>query len=668
MTTDAWGGAGGAGRLGTGDLVILALYFVVLVGVGLLAARRGKGEGGKKPPGGAGGAGAAGGEAPAPAGAGESYFLASRSASWWEVGASLFASNIGAEHFVGLAGTAAYSGIAVGFYEWGAVLCLMFLAYLFLPPYLSSAVSTMPDFLEKRYSRTCCDVLVVLSLVLYILTKISATLYAGQLIVSEVLHVNEFLAVLFLIVVTTVYTAVGGLLAVILTEILQTAVLLVGGFILMVISLEHVGGYGGLQRRLEGQVPASYFHVFRPNSDPDLPWLGLLTGYFIASTWYWACDQVIVQRTLAAKNVLHGQAGCMLASLLKLFPGFIMVLPGMAGRAMMLEAGVVDADSPKSAFDRVFTWVVMEKMPVNLKGLVIAAMLSALMSSLASIFNSCSTIVALDVYQRVRPGARERQIIWAGRVIVAVMAVLSVLWLPLIPLFGENLFLYIQKPVSYSAPPVLCLFLWGVLFEFVNTRGAVHCLGWGLGLGAARFALELVALGAPGLARAPVLDPFIRVNFLFFATLQFLAASAIILGVSWATRPRNADAREDRAVAMARFMWRPSLARRLMTAELGFKKLEDTAAEVEAGAGGGAEELREAGLREATGAAGAEAEEVGLIPAGGATSSRRAGAGAEAAAVLAVGSRRSYTFWRRVIDGAAVLVLVADVIILAVYG
>ncbi|QDZ19579.1 sodium/solute symporter [Chloropicon primus] len=497
------------------DGVTLVLYFVALLGVGVYATKRQSKQGGGQ----------------------STYFLANRAVSWWAVAASLFSSNIGAEHFVGLAGLAAYSGIAVSFYEFGAVLCLLVLAYLFLPVYISSKVTTMPSWLEQRYNAACGTTLVTLSLALYVLTKISATLYAGQLILAETLQVGGWISVGLLIVGTALYTVTGGLSAVIYTEALQTIILFIGGFLLLGISSSEVGGLFSFLGQTTFPEKPHYFSMLRPPGDAEFPWTGFFTGYFVTSLWYWCNDQVIVQRAIAARTVQHGRAGCLAAAYLKLLPGFIMVMPGMIAFQLMRDRGVLNAESERSEYDRAFSWLVMNVMPNNTRGIIVSAMVSALMSSLASVFNSCSTIFTLDVYKKYRPSTTERELVWVGRVAVVIVACLSCAWLPIIPLLGDQIFLWVQKPPSYFAPPLFCLFFWGVVLDdkYANERGALLCLLSGIGIGVLRFLLELV--GELGGVASREKNVFVQMNFLHFSALNFVLSSLVMLGWSyWNTR------------------------------------------------------------------------------------------------------------------------------------
>lgn len=510
-------------ELSTWDVATVLLYFVVLLGVAYWVSdkkhvdgTRNQGEGREEETEG-----------------GDGYFLAHHSVSWWAVAASLFASNIGAEHFVGLAGTAARSGVAVGFYEWGAMLCLLLLGYFYLPVYNLAGVSTTPEYLKGRYNDQCKMALVWVSLLLYLFTKVSATLYAGQVLLEQVTQVNKWAAAVLLILGTTLYTMMGGLTAVIYTEALQTIVLLAGGFMLFGCCMVQIGGMHGLESRAS-IVSGEFTHIFRSAKDPEFPWTGFVFGYYWVALWYWCCDQVIVQRAIAAKSISHGRLGSVWGGLLKVVPGFIIVVPGMVARVLMQEEGIVNNQTDKQEYDRAFGWMVMNVVPINLRGVLIAGMISALMSSLASVFNSSSTLFTLDVYRRWKPHCQEKELIWVGRASVAALAGFSLLWLPVIPMLGEQLFLYIQKPPAYVAPPILAVYTWGMITNYVNETGATVALWAGIALGALRFFFEILqeAALAPN-TYVPFLSAFVDIHFLHFAAINFLFSTALLFAWSW---------------------------------------------------------------------------------------------------------------------------------------
>src|SRR5512140_3380237 len=361
------------------DILVIVAYFLILSGIAYWAARREKNVS-------------------------ADFFLASRDVGWLAVGASLFASNIGSEHLVGLAGTGAASGLAVGHFEWIACFMLLLLGWLFVPFYLRSGVYTMPEFLERRFNSAARWYFTWVSVVGYVLTKISVTLFAGGVVMRAVTGWDLYTSAGILIVITGLYTILGGLRAVIYTEVLQAIVLIIGSAALTVLGLNAIGGWSELHARL----PADFFSMWKPSSHPDFPWTGVVFGAPILGVWYWCTDQHIVQRVLAAKNVTAARRGTIFAGYLKVLPVFIFVLPGMVAAALY-------ADVRGGAADAAYPSLVTRLLPAGFKGLVLAGMLAALMSSLASAFNSCSTLLTWDVYRKLRPQATETELVTFGR-------------------------------------------------------------------------------------------------------------------------------------------------------------------------------------------------------------------------------------------------------------
>ncbi|HZA51144.1 MAG TPA: sodium:solute symporter [Myxococcaceae bacterium] len=481
------------------DLLVIAGYFLVLLGIGYWAARREKALS-------------------------SDYFLASRDVGWFAVGASLFASNIGSEHLVGLAGTGAASGLAVGHFEWLACLILLLLGWLFVPFYLRSGVYTMPEFLERRFNSASRTYFTWVSIVGYVLTKISVTLYAGGIVMREVTGLGVWASATILILVTGLYTVLGGLRAVIYTEVLQAIVLIVGSATLMVLGLRAAGGWSGL----EATVPKDFFSMWKPMNHPDFPWTGIVFGAPILGIWYWCTDQHIVQRVLAAKNVTEARAGTIFAGFLKILPVFIFVLPGIVAAALYSD---IRSDSAYPA-------LVTRLLPAGFKGLVLAGMLAALMSSLAAAFNSCSTLLTWDVYRKLRPNATEARLVAVGRMSTVVLVVLGLLWIPLMKYISPQIYIYLQSVQAYIAPPVAACFLLGVLYPRLNAGGAIAALMTGLVLGAARLVIELFKTHVPP---GTILFWFADVNFLHFAALLFALCSGILIAVSLATAPPPAE-------------------------------------------------------------------------------------------------------------------------------
>ena len=352
------------------------------------------------------------------------YFLAGRSTPWWAVGMSLFASNIGSEHFVGLAGSGAKIGMCVSWGEWLSPLCILLLGWVFVPFYLRTGVYTMPEFLERRYDKTLRVYYSILLLFMYIVTKVSVALYAGAVVLQQTIGWDLFAGAASLVVATGAYTVVGGMHAVIYTEVLQTVILIAGGLALLYYSLALAGGLDSVW----SSVPEENRHLFQPASHHDFPWTGVLLGMPFTSVWYWCTDQNVVQRTLSAKSLGDARAGAIMAGYLKILVPFMMVLPGIVCRAMY---GRELAASPEG-YNIAFPLLVMRVLPTPILGIMVAAMLAALMSSLASVFNSTSTVFTMDVWRSVEPNASQAKLVLVGKAATAAMTVLGILWIPLI--------------------------------------------------------------------------------------------------------------------------------------------------------------------------------------------------------------------------------------------
>ncbi|XP_045399185.1 LOW QUALITY PROTEIN: sodium/glucose cotransporter 2 [Lemur catta] len=526
------------------DILVIAAYFLLVIGVGLWSMCRTN-------------RGTVGG-----------YFLAGRSMAWWPVGASLFASNIGSGHFVGLAGTGAASGLAVAGFEWNALFVVLLLGWLFAPVYLTAGVITMPQYLRKRFGGHRIRLyLSVLSLFLYIFTKISVDMFSGAVFIQQALGWNIYASVIALLVITMIYTVTGGLAALMYTDTVQTFVILGGSFILMGYAFHEVGGYSGLFHRYLGAMtsltvsedpavgnissscyrprPDSY-HLLRDPVTGDLPWPAVILGLTIVSGWYWCSDQVIVQRCLAGKSLTHIKAGCILCGYLKLMPMFLMVMPGMISRILYPDevACVVPEVCKRVCGTEVgcsniaYPRLVVKLMPNGLRGLMLAVMLAALMSSLASIFNSSSTLFTMDIYTRLRPRAGDRELLLVGRLWVVFVVAVSVAWLPVVQAAqGGQLFDYIQSVSSYLAPPVFAVFLLALFVPRVNEKGAFWGLTGGLLIGLARLIPEF-SFGTGSCVRPSACPALLcGVHYLYFAIVLFLCSGLLILIVSLCTAP-----------------------------------------------------------------------------------------------------------------------------------
>ncbi|KAL7847952.1 hypothetical protein AOLI_G00226700 [Acnodon oligacanthus] len=519
------------------DISVIVIYFVVVLAVGIWAMVRTN----RSTVGG--------------------FFLAGRSMVWWPIGASLFASNIGSGHFVGLAGTGAAGGIATGGFEWNALIVVIILGWLFVPIYIKAGVVTMPEYLKKRFGGQRIRIyLSVLSLFLYIFTKISADMFSGAIFIKQALDLNIYVAVVLLLLITALYTVTGGLAAVIYTDTLQTIIMVVGSFILMGFAFNKVGGYDNFQDLYMNAIPtvvanvsaecytprSDSFHIFRDPITGDLPWPGLIFGLTIQAGWYWCTDQVIVQRCLSAKNMSHVKAGCILCGYLKLLPMFLMVMPGMISRVLYTDevACVVPevckdvCDTEVGCTNIAYPKMVLNLMPNGLRGLMLSVMLASLMSSLTSIFNSASTLFTMDIYARIRRKASEKELMIAGRLFILVLIGISIAWIPIVQTAQSGqLFDYIQSVTSYLAPPIAAVFTLAIFCKRVNEQGAFYGLLIGLAIGLSRMITEFVYGTGSCVVPSNCPDIICGVHYLYFGLILFGVSLIVVLGISLMTKP-----------------------------------------------------------------------------------------------------------------------------------
>ncbi len=487
------------------DITIIALYFVVVFAIGFYFARKERTS--------------------------ADYFLASRNVGWFAIGASLFVSNISTEHFIGLAGSGATSGLAVGHFEWLACLILLILGWVFVPFYLRSNVFTMPEFLERRFSRSCAVYLASISILAYVFTKISVHLYAAAVVLERVVGWSPMTAAIILVVATGIYTIAGGLAAVIYTDLVQTLILIAGAVILTLIGLHRVGGFEGLRAAL----PANYFHMIKPATDSEFPWTGIFFGAPILGIWYWCTDQVIVQRVLSAKDEGHAKAATIFAGFLKILPVFMLVLPGLIAVALYHDLFKFGPGGQVLNGDIAYPSLIINLLPTGLVGLMIAALLAALMGAMSSVFNSASTLVTLDFYKKIRPEATELQLVSFGRAATGLMVILGLLWVPFIHLISSQLYIYLQSVQAYISPPITACFILGILWPRLNAQGAISSLLTGFVLGVLRFVFEIMDRAAGGRFESPVIRWLIDMNFLHYAILMFVICSLVLIGVSLMT-------------------------------------------------------------------------------------------------------------------------------------
>ncbi len=502
------------------------------------------------------------------------YFLAGREVGFFVVGASIFASNIGSEHIVGLAGSGAANGLAQAHWELHAWV-LVLLAWVFVPFYYRSGVFTMPEFLERRFDARARWILSIVSLVAYVFTKVSVTVYAGALVFRTLLadvfgSPDEafWVGAIVTVLATGVYTILGGLRAVVYTEVLQTGLLILGSVLITVFGLSALGGWEEVREvaRLQGERWA----LWRSNADPVFPWLGVMISSVVTGIWYWCTDQYIVQRTLAARSLQDARRGALWGGFLKVWPVFIFLVPGMIGYALHLK-GVIRIPEDASGQvmgDMVFPTLVSELLPLGLRGLVVGGLLSALMSSLSSLFNSCATLFTVDVYEKLRPGRPERELVRVGRLATAVVVALGLLWIPIMKVMAESkagLYDYLQNVQGFLAPPITAVFLLGLASRRINAQGAVWGLAVGFVLGMGKLTLQsMVQSGA--LSAATFLGAIGAFNGYYFSGLLFLVSVLVIVGVSLRTAPPPEEkirgltfgsvAAQDRADSRRTWDWR----------------------------------------------------------------------------------------------------------------
>ncbi|MDH4063233.1 MAG: sodium:solute symporter [Acidobacteriota bacterium] len=478
------------------DNAILALYLVVVLAVGFYFSRKERTS--------------------------RDYFLAGQHVGWFAIGASVFATNIGSEHFIGLAGSGAATGLAVGAYEWSASFCLFLLAWVFVPHYLASRVFTMPEFLEKRFSRGARVYLTWVSLFAYVFTKISVSLFAGGILIREVFGWDYMTSAVLLVAATGVYTVAGGLAAVIYTDLVQSFILIAGAVLLTWVGLVEVGGFAGLRAAL----PPEFFHMVKPASDPVYPWTGTIIGTLILGTWYWCTDQVIVQKTLSAPNVDQARKGALFCAALKILPVFILVLPGLVAKALW---------PTEVTGDNAYPLLVLRLLPAGARGLMIAALLAALMSSLSSVFNSCSTLITMDVYKPRRPQSSERRLVFVGRWATVAMVAVSIVWIPFIRYLNAEIYQYLQSIQATVAAPITATFLVGILWRGATARAAIVTLLVGGAIGAARFLLDVLHNGAGYDLGA--LNAVVEFSFLNFSVALFALSMLLMWSVSRTGEP-----------------------------------------------------------------------------------------------------------------------------------
>jgi SSS family solute:Na+ symporter len=529
--------------LGTLDWIIVFLYFAIVAGVSIWAMARRKDSA-------------------------EDYFLAGRHLGWFIVGASIFASNIGSEHLVGLAGSGATDGVALAHYELHAW-CLLVLGWVMVPFYMRSGVYTMPEFLERRFSPQARTFLSIISLVAYVLTKIAVGIFAGGVVFAVLLPDVNFFGLdsfwfgsILVIVLTGLYTVVGGFRAVAYTEALQTVILIFGSFMVTVYGLEALGGWDKLREICGTEmfnlwkplVPAGVESTWAPVKESgrmawyfndNYPWLGMLFCAPIIGLWYWCTDQYIVQRTLGARDETQARRGSIWAAYLKLSPVFIFIIPGMicyalakSGQMPVLQETLFDANGQliRDNAQQAFPMMVVHVLPIGIRGIVVSGLLAALMSSLAGVFNASSTLFTMDFYSRLRPNASQDRLVWIGRVATTVMVVVGLLWIPVIQ-GGKGLYDYLQGVQAYLAPPIFVVFFFGIFMKRLNAKGCLAALIVGFGMGLFRLAVDTPVKLLENFNYEPGSFLWIVNNtfFQYYSLLITIVCILVMIGVSYSS-------------------------------------------------------------------------------------------------------------------------------------
>ena len=531
--------------LGTWDWIVVAMYFAVLLGIVWWVIRKSKDTA-------------------------DDYFLAGRNLGWFVVGASIFASNIGSEHLVGLAGSGATDGVAMAHYELHAW-CLLVLGWIMVPFYARSRVFTMPEFLERRFSPTARWVLSIISLVAYVLTKIAVGIFAGGIVFSVLLPDINFMGLdsfwigsFLVIVLTGIYTILGGLRAVVYTDTVQTIVLVFGSILVTIFGLHALGGWGQL-REICGSdmfnlwkplVPADIEGTWAPVRESgrmawyfndNYPWLGMLFCAPIIGLWYWCTDQYIVQRALGAPNERAARRGSICASFFKLLPVFIFIIPGMicfalaaSGKMPAIQEALLDSQGEiiRDKAQSAFPMLVVTVLPVGVRGIVVAGLLAALMSSLSSVFNASSTLFTMDFYSRFRPKASQHKLVWIGRIATAVMVLIGLLWIPVIR-GGKGLYDYLQGIQAYLAPPIFVVFFLGVFMKRLNAKGCLTALIIGFLLGLFRLAVDTPAklIADFTYQQGSFFWVINNIFFQYYSLVIFIVCVVVMILVSYLTEP-----------------------------------------------------------------------------------------------------------------------------------
>ena len=475
------------------------------------------------------------------------YFLGGKDATWIAIGASIFASNIGSEHLIGLAGAGASSGMAMAHWEIQGWMILI-LGWVFVPFYTRSMVYTMPEFLERRYNKESRTILSVISLISYVLTKVAVTVYAGGLVFQQVFGIKElwgidffWIAAIGLVVITALYTIFGGMKSVLYTSVLQTPILLLGSLIIVVFGLRALGGWDEMMATC-GAVTTNEFgdhmtSLIRDLRDPQYPWLGALVGSAVIGFWYWCTDQYIVQRVLSGKNEKEARRGTIFGAYLKLLPVFLFLIPGMIAFALSKNGVEVNGETfHLVSADAAFPTLVAKLLPAGVKGLVVCGILAALMSSLASLFNSSAMLFTIDFWKRLKPETSEKSLVRIGQIATVVIVVLGILWIPIMRSVGDVLYNYLQDVQSVLAPGIAAAFLLGICWKRASAKGGMWGLLSGILIGITRLGAKVYYSNNPDASDNWFKAVFYDFNWLYFCGVMLIFCCLVVIFVSLMTQ------------------------------------------------------------------------------------------------------------------------------------
>jgi SSS family solute:Na+ symporter len=494
------------------DIAVIAAYLIVIVSLGCYAGLRSKQYG-----------------------AAQGYFLASHALRWPAIGLALFATNISTVHVISLAQAGYDNGLLMGNFEWMAGFTLIALSLFFVPFYIRAKVTTLPDFLEKRYNRACRDWLTVISVVSAIVLHIAFPLAAGWVVLHHLIGIDKWTCILMICGLTALYTSVGGLAAVVLTEAVQAIVLLLGAILITAFAYSKAGGWNAMVTTLEHAQALDKLSMLRSGAtEKDLPWFAIFLGYPVLGIWYWCADQTIVQRVLGAKDEQHARLGPLFCAVLKILPVFLFVLPGLLFYVIVQQGAYPGAIGNSK---EVYGAMIEKLLPSHFFGILVAALMAALMSNLASAANSIATLFTYDIWKRFRPQAPEPQLVLLGRSTTLVSFAIGIALVPMIENY-ESIFIGINDVISHLAPPITCVFLLGVFWPKASARAAQWTMWLGSSLGAFIYLLKTLHTWKPDLfSWIPgfvYLTPFMMLAFYLFAAC---IAGQIALSIIYPKQP-----------------------------------------------------------------------------------------------------------------------------------